>query len=305
MIRGNNLTIGFSTVELQLSVPERAQNNSKRLESEKYRFTACGKGANAAIAISRLGWSSMLCTAIGDDMFGKTFVRIFTDEKVDLRYVKTSRNAQTSINVAFENGAGSEIFVPSAGGTISPTDVETAFNVMPDAVITSLEIPFDCVLKASQCTNVQNTMFILDTTGVTPDMDLSLLKRVDIAVLDDEDLAAITGVQIKSIDDRMHGCIKLNSKLNIGYTVIDMKQKGYYIYDGKYCSYVMPADIPVVNTKGSREAFIAYLAVSMLRTADIKDSVDFASIAASIASSREGGFESFPTEREIRNFAQG
>ncbi len=198
MIRGNILTIGFSTVELQISVPAKAQNNSKRLESERYRFIACGKGANAAIAISRLGWSSMLCTAIGDDMFGKTFTRIFTDEKVDLRYVKASRNAQTSINVAFENGAGSEIFIPSACGTISPTDVETSFNVMPDAVITSLEIPFESVLKASQCTNVQNTMFILDTTGVTPDMNLSLLKKVDIAVLDDEDLAAITGVQVKS-----------------------------------------------------------------------------------------------------------
>jgi sugar/nucleoside kinase (ribokinase family) len=67
----------------------------------------------------------------------------------------------------------------------------------------------------------------------------------------------------------------------------------------------MPADLPVVNPMGSREAFVASLAVSMLRTDDIKDSVEFASVAASIASSREGGFESFPTEREIRNFAKG
>jgi hypothetical protein len=41
MIRGNILTIGFSTVELQISVPAKAQNVSKRLESERYRFISC------------------------------------------------------------------------------------------------------------------------------------------------------------------------------------------------------------------------------------------------------------------------
>lgn len=300
MIRGNILTIGFSTIELRISTPYSTALGKKMLEAEKYKFSACGRGANVAIGISRLGWSSMFCTALGDDMFGSTFSRIFSDERVESRYIKVCRNAQTSINFAFENKSG-EIYIPAASNSISSVDAETAFNVMPDAVITTLELPFDVISTVSRCACAQDTKFILDATGAVEGMDISSIKGVDIIVLSDSDLAALTGVEIKTIDDRMNGCIKLNSKIDVKYTIIDMEENGYYIYDGKYCDFVMPWDLPSVNDKGCREAFLSALVVGYLRTDDIKASVDFAAAASALARSKEGGFESLPTERDIRS----
>ncbi len=299
MIRGNILTIGLSTIELRISTPYATLSNKRMLEAEKYRFSAGGIGANVAIGISRLGWSSMFCTALGDDMFGSTFNRIFADEKVEPRYIKICRNAQTSINFSFENKSG-EIYVPAACNLLSATDAETAFNVMPDAVITTLELPFDVVGTVCRCAHAQDTKFILDATGAREGIDISSIGGIDIIVLSDSDLSALTGVEVKTIDDRMNGCIKLNSKLDVKYTVIDMEEKGFYIYDGKYCDFIMPWELPDVSSKGCREAFLSALTVGYLRTEDIKASVDFAAAASALARSREGGFESLPTEKEIR-----
>ncbi len=299
MIRGNILTIGFSSIELRISTPYSTNANKKMLEADKYRFSADGRGANLAIGISRLGWGSMLCTALGDDMFGSTFSRIFADEKVESRYIKVCRNAQTSINFSFENKSG-EIYIPASSRFISSTDVETAFNVMPDAVLTTLELPFDVVCTANRCACAQNTKFILDATGAREGMDLSALKNVGMIILSDSDLSALTGIEVKTIDDRMNGCIKLNSKLDVEYTIIDMDEKGYYVYDGKYCDFIMPWDTEEVSSKGCREAFISALTIGYLRTNDIKVSVDFAAAASALARSKEGGFESLPTEKEIR-----
>lgn len=299
MIRGNILTIGFSSIELRISTPYSTNVNKKMLEADKYKFSADGRGANLAIGISRLGWGSMLCTALGDDMFGSTFSRIFADEKVESRYIKVCRNAQTSINFSFENKSG-EIYIPASSRFISSTDVETAFNVMPDAVLTTLELPFDVVCTANRCACAQNTKFILDATGAREGMDLSVLKNVGMIILSDSDLSALTGIEVKTIDDRMNGCIKLNSKLDVEYTIIDMEEKGYYVYDGKYCDFIMPWETEEVSSKGCREAFISALTIGYLRTDDIKVSVDFAAAAAALARSKEGGFEALPTEKEIR-----
>ncbi len=301
MIRGNVLTIGLSTIELRIGTPYAVSDEKKKLESDKYRFSAGGRGANTAIAISRLGWGSMFCTALGADMFGNTLGRIFADEKVENRYIKICRNAQTSMNFSFENKSG-EIYVPSSSRFINSTDVETSFNVMPDAVITTLELPSEVVSTASRCASMQNTKFILDATGAKNETDVFSFKSADIVILSDENLSSLTGMTIKTIDDRMNGCIKLNSKANIKYTIIDMEDKGYYIYDGKYCDFIMPWDVPVVDSKGCREAFVSALTISYLRTDSIKDSAEFASAASAIAGSREGGFESLPSEKEIREF---
>lgn len=299
MIRGNILTIGPSTIELRISTPYTTSSKKKMLEAERYKFSASGRGANIAIGIARLGWGSMLCTALGEDMFGRTFGRIFADERVESRYIKTCRNAQTSINFSFENKNG-EIYIPASTSSISPTDVEASFDVMPDAVITTLELPFSVVSTACRCVSTQDTKFILDATGAREDMDLSSLKKLCAIVLSDNDLSVLTGVEIKSIDDRMNGCIKLNSKLDVKYTIVDMGEKGYYLYDGKYCDFVMPWDMPFVDENGCREAFISAFTIGFLRTDDVKASVDFAAASCAISRSAKGGFESLPTERAIR-----
>ncbi len=299
MIRGNILTIGLSTIELRITTPYSANGNKRMLEADKYMFSAGGRGATTAIGISRLGWGSMLCTALGDDMFGSTYSRIFADERVESRYIKVCRNAQTAINFSFDNKSGA-IYIPSSSRFLNATDVEASFGVMPDAVITTLELPFEAVSTASRCAATQSSRFILDATGAKSEADISSIKYADIVVLSDDDLSALTGIDVKTIDDRMNGCIKLNSRLKIGYTVIDMEEKGYYIYDGKYCNFIMPFDLPMVNIKGCREAFLSALTVSFLRTDDINNSVTFAAAASAIAGNREGGFESLPTEKEIR-----
>jgi hypothetical protein len=51
MIRGNILTIGFSTIELRISTPYSTALGKKMLEADKYKFSACGRGANVAIGI--------------------------------------------------------------------------------------------------------------------------------------------------------------------------------------------------------------------------------------------------------------
>jgi sugar/nucleoside kinase (ribokinase family) len=300
MIRGNILTVGLSTIDLRISTPYSTGGDKRKLESEKYKFSAGGMGATTAIGISRLGWGSMFCTAIGDDMFGSIFGRIFADEKVESRFIKKCRTEQTSMNFSFENKSG-EIYVPSSSRFINSSDVESAFNVIPDAVITTLELPHEVVSTACRCACTQNSKFILDATGTRDGMELSFLKNVDVLVLGAKELSALTGNDVRTSDDRTKGCISLYSKIDAKFIVVDMEENGYHLFDGKFSHFIMPWDVPRVSSDGCREAFLSAMTISYLRTDDIKASVNLGAAAAALAGGREGGFESLPTEREIRD----
>jgi ribokinase len=167
-------------------------------------------------------------------------------------------------------------------------------------------LPADVVETACRCASFQNSKFILDATGAKFPGDVDSLKHVDIMILGDKELSALAGMEVRSIDDRRKCCISLNSAIKVDYTVIDMEENGCYVYDGKYFEFVMPYDtLPVVDAKGSREAFISALTVAFLRTEDIRQAVDFALAAKALSLSREGGFESLPTEKEVRELQKG
>ena len=59
------------------------------LDDGSFRFVPGGKGANAAVAIQRLGGDSVFCTRLGNDRNGDELRRIYAREGVDCRFIVT------------------------------------------------------------------------------------------------------------------------------------------------------------------------------------------------------------------------
>lgn len=103
-----------------------------------------GKGANQAVAAARLGGKVVMCGLVGDDDFGKSAVRGFTEVGIDVSHVRVVSGSPSGIAVIIiENGDNRIILDKGANAELSEKNIDEALSDAEegDIYLTQLETP--------------------------------------------------------------------------------------------------------------------------------------------------------------------
>lgn len=101
----------------------------------------------------------------------------------------------------------------------------------------------------------------------------------------------------------MKACIEFTRMTEAKYTVLRLGERGYFLYDGMYYSFVPSYDVENLAGADSDNAFAASFVYEYMRSkGDIKRSAEFATIVSAIYIKKGGGLLSYPTEDEVRRF---
>ena len=265
-----------------------------------------GKGANTAVAVSRLGAQAVFCSRVGDDAYGERLKKIYAENGIDLRFVRTDKIGQTGLAVVLveKDGANRIIVYPGANLRISEGDVESAFTCYPDAVMAQLESGEDVAVYTSQLAAEEGIPFILDGGGASASFRLNKLQKVDIFSPNETETALITGIRPDTLDDCLRASMAICSQTAVGYVVLKLGARGCYIYDGKYCDLIAPFDVQAVDTTAAGDAFTAALATEFLRTGDITASARYANAVGALTVTTAGAINALPTRETVRRFLE-
>ena len=145
------IVIGSSSIDLVLNTTNPPQPNETVMAEKSESFFG-GKGANQAVATSRLGASVYFIGAVGMDPFGQQILRNLVDEGVNVGYVVETEEAATgTAYVIAAKGVNSIVVVPASNYCLKPKHVAEAekFFATADLVLVQLEIPMDVVEYSS------------------------------------------------------------------------------------------------------------------------------------------------------------
>ncbi len=146
------IVIGSSSIDLVLNTANLPQPNETVMAEKSESFFG-GKGANQAVATSRLGASVYFIGAVGMDPFGQQILRNLVDEGVNIGYVIETQEADTgTAYVVAAKGVNSIVVVPASNYCLKPQNVADAekFFTTADLVLVQLEIPMDVVEYTAQ-----------------------------------------------------------------------------------------------------------------------------------------------------------
>lgn len=145
------LTVSSANMDFVMKVARVPEAGQTLLDDGSFRFVPGGKGANAAVAIQRLGGDSVFCTRLGNDRNGDELRRIYAREGVDCRFIVTDPERATGLaSIMVEPSGQNRIIVfPGANAAICSDDVESAMLCRPDALFMQLEIAADAIIYAA------------------------------------------------------------------------------------------------------------------------------------------------------------
>jgi len=193
------LAIGAAGVDLTMSF-EYLPGNGQTVTGHSFKFLPGGKGASVAVAAARLGADAVLCTRVGRDMNGERVRKIFEDNGVDTRFLKTDPRQPTGLSVLMSDAGGAKraVIYPAANSLLTEGDVENAFTSYPDGVILQLEMPESLIVSATSFAREQGIPVIVDAVPARRDFPFERLENVEIFSPNAAEAYAYTGILFRT-----------------------------------------------------------------------------------------------------------
>jgi ribokinase len=264
-----------------------------------------GKGANQAVAASKLGYPVAMIGNVGNDAFGTQLRSSLQNAGVNTTYVNTVDGPSGIALITTEPGGGNNIVVvPSANAHLTPKVLEKADSILERAgfLMAQLEIPLETVDYLAHLAERNEIPLMLDPA---PARELSgnLLKRLTWITPNETETELLLQRDFNHSDRGLHAAA--DRLLNCGVKNVLMKlgSSGCLIAQGALPKECVPAfSVNAVDTTAAGDAFNAGFAVGLMRGFTVARAAVFASAVAAISVTRPGAQPSMPTAQEVDHF---
>ncbi|UQD75327.1 ribokinase [Bradyrhizobium japonicum] len=259
-----------------------------------------GKGANQAVAASRLGVKTTLIGRLGKDSFGAELRTFLGAQGIDLGSV---RDADTHSGTAIITVAASDntiVVIPGSNALVSADDVADAPLAKGDVAVSQFEIPLPTIAAFFQRARSAGATTLLNPAPAQK-MSSELLALVDILVLNETELGFLAGVEL-SEEDTAARIIEVARKLQAraDQTIcITLGKRGVLALAGGEEFAVPGRAVKAVDTTGAGDCFVGALASQLASGVQLRAALAFANAAASISVQRMGAGPSMPTAAEV------
>ncbi len=279
--------VGKVAVDIFYYVPK-IQISENHISNQVFT-TLGGKTANVAVALSKLGISPSIFSAVGKDENGDFVLSQLKRWGISTENVKQFENGKTSFTftVVEEDGKNTMFHYPGVLEYFSLSPEKYLTLEKYDFVFIQADIPRDVLENTlERCSNV-----FLEFT-----VPIEISKRVKYVSLNEDELRKIT-----KTSDLLKGLEKLHRQ-GCENIFLKLGEKGSIYYNGKDLIQKRAFKVKVIDTTGAGDSFSAGLIYSLLNKYTVEESLDFATRCAALTVSRKGTAESFPSLKDVLKF---
>lgn len=291
--------VGSITMDLVTRTP-RIPAIGQTLIGTGFETTPGGKGANQAVAASRLGSRVAMVAKVGDDNFGPQLL-----ENLKRAGVETAAMAQTKGSSGLapmfvaENGQNAIVVVPGANGTMDRAAVDSHAELIRSAgmVLCQLEIPMDTLSYTLDFCARAKVPVMLDPAPAATLPDTAFGQVAWFTPNETEAAFYVgNGASVEETAKRLHA-------KGLRGVVLKRGAEGAFVSvaSGK-AEWVMPFKVDAIDTVGAGDCFNGAFAVALEEGNDPWTAARFANAASAISVTRRGAQASMPMRAEVEEF---
>jgi ribokinase len=262
-----------------------------------------GKGANAAVAATRLGARAAIIGRVGDDGRGRMLLAGLADQGVNVACVTVDKESPTGAAVIQVDASGQKQILAALGANLTLTveNIDAAAKIIRSSrvLLMQLEVPVQCVAAAARIAKSAAVRIMLDPAPprALPD---DLVTMTHVIRANAGEIEQLTGVHVR---DRTSGRQAARVLLGRGVDVVIVATEGGNLLVSDAGETWLP-QLPVdrVDETGAGDAFAAAFAVALAEGQSLRDGGRFASAAAALATATLGAQTGLPRRQELQAY---
>ncbi|WP_435163916.1 ribokinase [Paenibacillus glycanilyticus] len=289
------IVVGSSSVDLVVTAARRPGAGETVL-GEGFVTVPGGKGANQAVAASRLGAEVTMIGRVGDDLYGQEILNNFKRNKVSIEYVEpVTHLASGTAHIVLAEGDNSIVVVPAANNEVTPAYLAKSKDAFREADILLIqqEIPEDTVAYVGELCREMQLPLLLNPAPARPLTEEMIANATYLTPNEHEAKVLFPGLSLSEALRRYP------NKL-----FITEGSRGVRYFDGEQEVLVPSYKVDAVDTTGAGDTFNAAFAVALAEGKPIRECVRFANRAASLSVTKFGAQGGMPIRREVEEQMQ-
>lgn len=260
-----------------------------------------GKGANQAVASSRMNAPTYLYANIGDDLFGKEQLKNFEKEGIDCRFISKDKNNSTGIALinVDETGQNSITVAPGANSNHKlnrEKEILENFN-QEDIFICQLEIPLDTILKLKSISDKIGNKFILNPAPALAIPD-SIYSNLFMITPNEFEASLLTNIAYSN-QDSIKKMGEWFIQKGVQEVIITLGSAGVFWMNKNNAQFFSVKQVEAIDTTAAGDCFNGCLAAFLSQNEEMEAAIKKSIIAASISVTRKGAQESMPYSSEL------
>ncbi len=284
------LVVGSSTIDLVLKT-DHIPNTNETIIAQHIETFFGGKGANQAVATSKLGASVYFVSCVGMDPYGQQVLRNLVDQGVNVGYVAESEETSTGTAYVTSSDSGNSIVVvPAANYELRKSHLDEAERLFYTAnlVLIQLEIPIDVV---------EHCVALAKKHGKKVGIYASPAQRLSPEIIDYATFLVVKSSELSIVfheDSRDEIMMKHPNKL-----FVRDDANSTIFYNGSEMKYYRNDHNSNLHKMGMGDAFTSGFAIAYCHGNSIKDCVKFGNEVSLKVSEKPGSQSSLPSLKDF------
>ncbi|MGE5581074.1 MAG: ribokinase [Bacillota bacterium] len=260
-----------------------------------------GKGANQAVAAKRAGADVTMITKLGRDALGEYAFKSIAAEGIKTDYIYFDEKLGTGAALIIVDASGQNMIAVSteACETLSAQEVRDAKARIQnsDVLLTQYEGSLEGMTAAIDIAKSSGIKIILNPAPARQ-IDLALLKNVNIITPNESEAEALTGIKVGDPRSAVDAAKKIHT-MGPEIVIITMGKAGALVYADQSITMIPSIEVETVDTTGAGDAFSGGLATAIAEGKDVIQAVKFAVCTAALSVTKVGTAPSMPFRNEI------
>lgn len=259
-------------------------------------YTNGGKGANQAVACSRLGGEVTMLGCVGNDMNGEYLLSALHSYGVDISNVYVTDQTVTGLAVINVSSSGDNSIIVVQGANqycdVTYLKEHDVLFKRTDCILLQMEIPLDSIEYCIQRANQLHKLVILNPAPMIKKLDTALLSKVDYIIPNETEYEAL------ELSDSF-----ITNNENVK-PIVTLGNKGASYFERKERRWVRipPYSVEAIDTVAAGDSFIGAIVTCILEGIELDKAIQYANATAAITVTRKGAQEAIPKRAEVIEF---
>lgn len=305
----NIVVIGSMNMDIVIETPVLPEKG-ETIMGAGVKLLPGGKGANQAVAASRLGMETSFIGAVGKDRFGEQMLQELKQYSI-VQALNVMPEEKTGIASIWVHDRDNRIVViPGANGKITWSDIEQRKPHIDraDVVLLQLEIPLDTVVASIKYAHGRGKKIILNPAPAQP-LPEEIYPMLHLLTPNRQELSILAGMPeiLKATDfSALYAAMRRMIDKGLPSIMVTLGADGVVHMNASGHTFHIPGrKMEVSDTTGAGDCFNAALAVSIAKGLGLKEAAEYAVAASALAVTKFGAQNGMPEASEVDLFLAG
>lgn len=299
------LVIGSFMMDQVVTAP-RAPKNGETIIGSNIDIIPGGKGANQAVAAARLGAKVVMAGRVGNDQYGRIFLKALKKEGVNTNNIVVDEVASTGIGFVTKEVNGDNRIIVILGANLNYcTEDLQMINISEekiDMVMFQLEMDYELTKEAIDAFSRKGIPILLNPAPARK-LPKELLSQVTYLTPNESELELLTNRTINSIESAIEAANEL-LKNGVENVIVTLGDKGVLIVNESIVQVISGYKVNVVDTVAAGDSFNGALAVAISNGGNLIDAVEYSNVVGALTVMKHGAIPSLPNVDEVNEFIE-